>query len=464
MDTSPRLVSVRKAKLVMPVMGQPDKALITVDGFQVCVPNSMKIKTGDLVLLFRANTFLPASTPEFVNLQPQTEYNGESGFVIHPSAPLKVNGKVQPVFNGLVVPVSEFPVVAMHIRENMRNFKDDEALCNALRNTNTFQTYLNVMDYHPPNRSISQSHTSPNGSASEDNINNNNQSLGLQAFPSPKPLSQNSHTSSESYSPHSIIGFRPYFCTKLDMINMQDIQSLFYGTKSDAQYSVTTFMVGSPMSVYFVRNNSRHINAVKRAMVLPNGRMGVCSRTLDLHESTSTSTTTTTTNTQFPLHWALVKKLGLPASLNALNRSIVVHGVLVGSSIRDNYEGMAPGQHDFFAYAIVDVDAPNDHTLAVGQMAPTGPTTWKVLTDRLGLKTVPLQEDKVTLGALAEDHEGLLALADGPGWFVEKRAGLVFRNVKTGRAFKVMSKAYVERYGESSIRNDTQSWGWHKME
>lgn len=457
MNTSPRLVSVRKAKLVMPVMGQPDKALITVDGFQVCVPNSMKIKAGDLVLLFRANTFLPASTPEFVDLQPQTEYNGESGFVIYPSAPLKVNGKVQPVFNGLVVPVSEFPVVAMHIRENMRNFRDEEALCNALRNTNTFQTYLNVMEYRPANRSISQSHASSShhGSASEDNYDSH--LLGLQAFPSPKPLSRDGHptSSSDSHSSHSIIGFRPYFCTKLDMINMQDIKSLFYGAKSDAHYSITTFMVGSPMSVYFVRNTSRHMNAVKRAMALPNGRMGVCSRTLDLHEN----------NKQYPLHWGLVKRLGLPAALNRLNRSVVVHGVLVGSSIRDNYEGMArPGQHEFFAYAIVDIDAPNDNTLSVGQMAPTGPTTWNVLTDKLGLKTVPLQEDNATLSELAEDHDGLMALADGPGWFVEKRAGLVFRNVKTGRGFKVMSKAYIERCGENSIRNDTQSSGWHKME
>lgn len=449
MNTSVRLVSVRKAKLVMPVMGHPDKALVTVDGFQVCVSSSMKIKPGDLVLLFRANTFLPASTPEFVDLQPQTEYNGESGFVIHPSAPLVINGKVNPIFNGLVVPVSEFPVVAMHIRKNMRSFTNDEGLCNALRNTNTFQTYLNVVEYHPGNHSVSHSHASSETSFSEDN----NQ-FGLEAFPAPKPLKQKGRPSSDVY-PHSIIGFRPYFCTKLDMINMQDIKSLFYGSKSGARYSVTTFMVGSPMSIYFLRNDSRHAGAVKRALALPNGRMGVCSRTLDLHEK----------NKQYPLHWGLVKKLGLPAALNTMNRSVVVHGVLVGSSIRDNYEGMPQkGQHEFFAYAVVDVDAPNDNTLSVGQMAPTGPTTWKLLTDKLGLKTVPLQEDKVTLSDLAVDHDGIMALADGPGWFVEKRAGLVFRNVKTGRGFKVMSQAYIKRYGEKSIRNDTQTSGWHKME
>ncbi|KAJ4387765.1 hypothetical protein N0V93_008366 [Gnomoniopsis smithogilvyi] len=447
---SVRLVSVRKAKLVMPVMGHPDKVLITVDGFQVCVPSSMKIKPGELVLLFRSNTFLPASTPEFADLQPQTEYNGELGFVIHPSAPLLVNGKVKPIFNGLVVPVSDFPVVAMHIKQNKGNFNDDEGLCNALRNTTTFQTYLNVIEYHPGTSAFFNNprpNTASDGSCYFDDTS----SSGLHAFPPPQPLTGRRIARDH---PHSIIGFRPYFCTKLDMINMQDIRSLFYGSKSDTRYTVTTFMVGSPMSVYFVRNNSRHAAAVQRAIALPNGRMGVCSRTLDLHEH----------NKQYPLHWAIVKKLGLPAALNRLNRSVVVHGVLVGSSIRDNYEGMAPGQHDFLAYAIADIDAPNDNTLTVGQMAPTGPLTWRLLTEKLGVRTVPQQEDSVLLSELAVDHDGIMALADGPGWFVEKRAGLVFRNVNTGRGFKVMSPEYIQRYGESSIRNDTQKSDWQKME
>ncbi|KAJ4404554.1 hypothetical protein N0V82_010473 [Gnomoniopsis sp. IMI 355080] len=445
---SVRLVTVRKAKLVMPVMGHPDKVLITVDGFQVCVPSSKQIKAGDFVLLFRANTFLPASTPEFADLEPQTEYDGELGFVIHPSAPLLVNGKVKPVFSGIVVPVSEFPVVSMHIRENMGNFKDDEALCNALRNTTTFQTYLNVIEYNPG--TFSRPNTSLDGSQFEYKF------CGLQFLPSPQPSSSNSRPSSAGNSnlSYSIIGFRPYFCTKLDMINIQDIKSLFYSSKSDTIYSVTTFMMGSPMAVYFVRNNSRHAGAVKRAMALPNGRMGVCSRTFDLHER----------NKKYPLHWAVVKKLGLPAALNRLDRSVVIYGVLVGSSIRDNYEGMATGQHEFFAYAIADIDAPNDNTLKVGQMAPTGPTTWRVLTEDLALKTVPQQVDNVTLPELAVDRDGIMALADGPGWFVEKRAGLVFRNVKTGRGFKVMSQEYIKRYGESAIRNDTQDSTWHRME
>lgn len=443
------LVSVRKATLVMPVMGHPDKVLITVDSFQVCVPLSLKIKPGDLVLLFRANTFLPASTPEFANLEPQTEYDGQAGFVIRPSAPLLVNGKEKPIFNGMAVPVSDFPAVAMHIRDNMGSFKDDDALCDALRNSTTFQTYLNVVSCGPGTAASSGANTSASGSLSEDSL------FGLRAFPAPQP--QVGGPRGSANNPHNIIGFRPYFCPKLDMINMQDIKSLFYPSKADTAYSVTTYMVGSPMAVYFVRNDSRHAATVHRATALHNGRMGVCSRTLDLKEN----------NEQYPLHWATAKKAGLPAALNRFNRSVVVHGVLVGSSIRDNYEGMEEGQHEFFAYAIADIDAPNDNTLSVGRMAPTGPTTWRVLTENLGLKTVPQQEDKVKLSDLAANHKGLMALADGPGWFTERRAGLVFRNVQTGRGFKTMSRDYIERYGEASIRNDTQKsqkYHWHSKE
>ncbi|CAN8104825.1 unnamed protein product [Discula destructiva] len=451
MSETKRLVSVRKAALVMPVMGQPDKVLVTADSFQVCAPKNKHIRPGDLVLLFRSNTFLPASTPEFVDLEPQTEYAGESGFVIHPCEPLIVNGKVQPgIFNGLVVPVEDFPVVALHIRDNMGSFKDDDALLSALRNTTTFQTYLNVIEYRPGGSST----TSQTTDASSSTSTSHDSLFGMRPFPSTKPFADCRISATQ---PHQIIGFRPYFCNKLDMINANDIKSLFYSSKVGTKYALTTFMVGSPISIYFVRANSRHIGAVKRAHALPNGgRMGVCSRTLDLQAD----------NARYPHHWAAVRAAGLPAALNALDRSVVVHGVLVGSAIRDNYEGMpATGAGaEIFAYAIVDIDAPNDHTLTVGRMAPTGETTWRLLTERLGLKTVPQHEDGVTLTELARDHAGLGALADGPGWFVEKRAGLVFRNVKTGRGFKVMSRAYVERYGEHSIRNETQRSKWHKLE
>lgn len=459
MSDTKRLVSVRRVTLAMPIMGHPDKVLLTVDSYQVPVAKSLKIRQGDLVFLFRANTFLPAKPDEFEDFGPQNEYNGERGFIIRPSPPLLINGKPKTgLFPGMIKPLDAFPVIAAHIRDNMNTFSSNEALLNALRNTSTFQTFLDVREYHvappdnggygalslqnssTPNTPISQ--TDGTGASPTDSL------FGMRPLPSLKSKSNSSG--------HDIIGFRPHFATKLDMINAEDITSLFYGGKAATTYAVTTFMVGSPISIYFVRANSKHLSAVKRARKLPRsgGKMGVCSRTLDLSPG----------NPMYPRHWAAVEAAGLPAALDDFDRSVVIHGVLVGDGIRDNYEGLEAGRIEIFAYAIVDIDAPNDNTLSVGRMAPTGPTTWRLLNERLGLKTVPQQEDCVTLKALADDHEGLAELADGPGWFVEKRAGLVFRNTNTGRAFKVMSRAYVDRYGEPSIRNETQKAKWHKLE
>lgn len=41
-----------------------------------------------------------------------------------------------------------------------------------------------------------------------------------------------------------------------------------------------------------------------------------------------------------PLHWAAVEAAGLAAALDALDRSVVIHGVLVGDGVRENYEGL----------------------------------------------------------------------------------------------------------------------------
>lgn len=451
MSDTKRLVSVRKVTLVMPLMGHPDKVLLTVDSYQVPVAKSLKIRPGDLVLLFLANTFLPASTPEFADFEPQSEYNGQRGFIVRPARPILVHGKPKTgLFTGMIRLVEDFPDVAIHIRDNMGSFKNEDALLNALRTTTTFQTYLNVLEYQVEAPSDCSGYgalalQSPTGTASS--ISQIDSLFGMRSQPS------------SNSSPYDIIGTRPYFATKLDMINADDIQSLFYGTKAATRYAVTTFMVGSPISIYFVRANSKHLGAVKRARKLPRsgGKMGVCSRTFDLMPGAH--------NASFPRHWPAVEACGLPAALDALDRSVVVHGVLVGDGIRDNYEGLAPrGRVEIFAYAIADIDAPDDNTLSVGRMAPCGPPTWRLLQERLGLTTVPQQEDSVALEELAEDHEGLAELADGPGWFVERRAGLVFRNCRTGRAFKVMSRAYVERYGEAAIRNETQEAKWHKLE
>lgn len=202
------------------------------------------------------------------------------------------------------------------------------------------------------------------------------------------------------------------------------------------------------MSIFFISSTSQHIGAVKRALALPHGKMGVCSRTFELHAD----------GTQHPHHWGVAKRLDLPRKLDALGKSVAIHGVLCGPTIRDDYERVPGGGYEFFAYAVQHVDtreASNGRLTAKGKLAPAGRDMWAYL-DALGVQAVPAHTDASAMSAVARGQDALDKMASGPGWYAEKRAGLVFRNVKTGRAFKVMSKEYIERYGEASIRNETQ--------
>lgn len=454
---SRRLVSVRKVTVVLPIVGHPDKRMVTADGFQVPISSKLKITPGELVLLIKSGTFLPSHVPEWADLEPQTDWDGVSGFVVHKPAPFIVRGKPQHIFDGILVPVSDFPQIAGHIAHNMTKYTNDAALLEALRKTETFTKYLEVVEYKPQ--------PSPGGSALTSPTSSDG-AFDLKPF----PAADGGHRSVNGQ--YQILGKRPYFCPKFDMINAEDISTLFASRNGniDNKYAVTTFMVGSPsksipysppvpphltkvptVAIYFLSKTSRHIGAVSRALDLPHGKMGVCSRTLDLKVDSS----------QYPLHWALVKNLDLPRKLDAMNKSLVVHGVLCGPTIRDNYEETP--KPEFFAYAVQRVDARNDGNVSTGKMVAAGQETWDLL-DKLGVQKVPVHDDAVAMSELADGQEGLAALASGEGWYTQRRAGLVFRNVKTGRAFKVMSKEYVARYGKRTIRNETQSKSAHLFE
>lgn len=460
-----RLVSVRKAKLVLPLVGDPSKRLVVVDAFQVPVAANKKITPGDLVLLIKANTFLPSHIPEFSRLKPQIKWGDKSGFVVQKAPPLVINKKKQATFDGILMPVSDFPEIAQHIVLNMSRYSSDDSLLTALRQTDTFTKYLEVVQYNlKPAPSTSQSSraqsrlTTPGGSKS-------NTLAVLQPCPSVKtPADGTSHKEEPN---HSIIGFRPPFCRKIDMINAEDIDSLFYLQNLNTLYSITTFMAGSPMSVYFIHHTSRHASLVRRAAAVPNGRVGVCSRTLDLHQH----------GAQHTRQWAAARQLDLPRRLSALGRSVVVHGVLCGGGVRDDYENLSSPSsssggarqcHRFFAYAVQEVDEADDNSIfGSGRLVAPGRPTWDLL-ERMGVETVPYHDDDeagpARMRDVARSQEELQELADGPGLYVERRAGLVFRNVRSGRAFKVMSSEYIRRFGLDAIRNETQDKRTHRIE
>ncbi|PSS01003.1 hypothetical protein BD289DRAFT_450088 [Coniella lustricola] len=267
-------------------------------------------------------------------------------------------------------------------------------------------------------------------------------SCGLESFPLPstQPALTSSDASGDgstntnrnmgvqSQKPQDAIGFRRNFAPKPTLLDATRIASLFRGKNSTHEYQVTTYMKGSPMSIYYISNDSR-LNGrghMRYSKALPNGRMGVCSRTLDLRED----------SVQHPIHWEVVKQLDLLDKLNELNVSLVIHGVLCEDSICNNAEGLPAGQHIFFAYSAVSLDAPNDPWLGGdrGKLISVNEMTLKLF-QLLDLEHVPLHTAKVKLPEIAKSMDDLVKMGIGKGWFADNRAELV----QTRRAFKVMA-------------------------
>lgn len=419
-----QLVTLRKVHIVLPIKGTSDLVLATIDGWKSAVkPGSCK--KGEFIIYFKDSSFLPATKPAFADLPGQTIVHGKQGVLVRPQT---IHGQVS---QGLVLPISTFPDV-QHVIDAVRaQFPDDEdSVLSALRNIDIARL-LGVKEFAPVARgeaeaapkdtaapakgsSSSSSKQIPGQAGNDGNNNNNTNKEGLEAY-------------------------RPKFCKKPTLITAQEIESLFLRNNKDTVYSVTTLMVGEPMSVYFLRKDSPYYGKLRSAVSsakagdLTNGHLGVCSRSVELLKDDAKN-----------LHWGMVKKYGLQQKLDAANKSIVIHGVLCGSSIRGNREGFEEGEHDFFVYA-VGHPRPGHELMAPAE-------TWKWVQD-LGLQQVPLHADAVALCDIAGSHDDLVEVADGPSWLGRKRAGLVLRNVETGRAFKVLSKDYLDYYG---IRADSR--------
>ncbi|RYP32945.1 hypothetical protein DL767_004961 [Monosporascus sp. MG133] len=118
----------------------------------------------------------------------------------------------------------------------------------------------------------------------------------------------------------------------------------------------------------------------------------------------------------------------LPRKLAELGRNIAIQGELCGSTVSQNREGFADGQHQFFVFRIFNIDE---------QMA-LYPKETERLVEKLGLKHVPVNR-YVRLHAIAWYHDDLLKRAGGLGINGKPREGLVFESTKDGRCFEMIS-------------------------
>lgn len=209
-----------------------------------------------------------------------------------------------------------------------------------------------------------------------------------------------------------IKGLFPGFLKKTDEIRIQAVPDVLKRHKGKSFY-VTEKLDGSSMTVYL------HADI-----------FGVCSRNLDLTETEENS------------FWKVARVLDLENKMKALNRSIAIQGELVGNGVQKNKYNL-PGL-DFFMFNAFDISTQSyldkDDFLA--------------LAAQLGLKTVPVLFDSVTLDY--EVHELVsFATSNSILYIKTPREGLVFRphheerDEELGRlSFKVINPEFLLKYGE----------------
>lgn len=194
----------------------------------------------------------------------------------------------------------------------------------------------------------------------------------------------------------------PSFFPKTDEERIQNLSETDIAEIAGSLAYITEKLEGSSLSVYF-----------------NDGKIGVCSRNLELEEDPNNS------------YWKAVIKYGIPDKLTGLGRNIVLQGELVGPGIQGNIYGLT--DIDVYFFNAYDID--NGKRLAPGNFLN--------LTKALGLKNVPVLEYTFPLPTV-NFVEKLLQAADGDSRLAPTpREGIVIRGWDKQFSFKVISNNYL---------------------
>ncbi|NLR67515.1 RNA ligase (ATP) [Chitinophaga varians] len=195
----------------------------------------------------------------------------------------------------------------------------------------------------------------------------------------------------------------PSFIPKTDEERIQNLSAEYEAYKNETFY-VTEKLDGSSATFYF-----------------RDGEFGVCSRNLDLLE--------TTDNT----FWKIAHRLHLPDRLAALDKNMGLQGELIGEGIQGNPYGIK-GQTVRFFNAF-DIDAYTYLPLPA----------FREIIRLMGLEHVPILDTAFTLPDTVDElllaAEGNSALSPA-GKYVE-REGVVIRSADKRISFKVISNKFL---------------------
>lgn len=383
-----KLVTVRCVSAVKPIPGADRIETAVVDGWQ-CVVKVGDFRAGDLGLFFEIDCFLPAADPRWAFLEPQfTTFEDGRGFRVRSA---KMRGQIS---QGLLQPLGVFPEVAAVLEELTRTMGGREAAVSAVLDR-TFEEMLGVRKW---GRAI------PGGAADGKGV----------------PLEQ-----------QIALGPFPDFVERTDQERIQNLPRVF-DEWGDKVFQETTKMDGSSMTVYFLRKDAPMFDLLPalnptggQSGLTETGRLGVCSRNIELVERTTS------------MFWEAALKHKLPEKLAKLDRNIAIQGELCGSTIQSNFEGFPKGFHEFYLYSVWDIDKQR-------HLAPRETEQWA---KDLGLKHVPVH-GYAKLNDIGTSVEELLARADGKGINGKKREGIVLKHEDGAFSFKAISNSYLLKHGE----------------
>ncbi|KAK8049517.1 DRB0094 family RNA ligase [Apiospora phragmitis] len=380
-----RLVTVRKVTDIQPIKGADRIEIAFVDGWQ-CIVKKEGFRKGQLGVFFEIDSFLPAEDKRWAFLGSNfINWNGHRGFRVKSH---KMRGQIS---QGLLLPLGDFPEVTGKLKQLEDEHGREEA--EELAQKSSFEGALKVQKWE----------------------------------------AMDNKTGGWNETPQEPI---PSFIRKTDQERCQNLPNVFEEWK-DEIFQESTKMDGSSMTVYFVRNDSDKLQALPEVdaakqptVVQPNGRFGVCSRNVDIAEDNNDKAAG-------PQYWRVAKKSRLAEQLSALNRSLAFQGELCGSTVQSNFEGFPAGFHDFFVFAVWDIDAQ--------RYLP--PKETEVMAEQLGLRHVPVV-GYFPLREIATSVSGLLQRAEGVGLNKRKREGIVLKHVGSDFSFKAISNSYLLKHGE----------------
>lgn len=162
------------------------------------------------------------------------------------------------------------------------------------------------------------------------------------------------------------------------------------------------------------------------------GDFGVCTRNLRMKDTPNSSP------------WKIIKELGVHENIGKLNRNIAIQGELIGWNIQGNKYKLKTNEFRFYVFNIFDID----------KYRPVPLQEMLKITDKLGLKTVPIIDTEYILNF---DIDKLVELSKGQSIICPtiKREGLVFKSVDyvedpvLGRlSFKAINPEFLIKYKE----------------